>query len=136
MQNRSLFSRLWFLFLFVFTLPLPILGQNSIFTTQVPTGEYFDGPYELGTKFTVSKVARIKARKYYKMPGETGTHVGRIWDFWGRQLGAFTFTDETASGWQTVEVTNNYEIYPENIFWVSVNSNTSYAATQRVSRIR
>ncbi len=129
MQNRSLFSRLWFLFLFVFTLPLPILGQNSIFTTQVPTGEYFDGPYELGTKFTVSKVARIKAIKYYKMPGETGTHVGRIWDFWGRQLGAFTFTDETASGWQTVEVTNNYEIYPENIFWVSVNSNTSYAAT-------
>lgn len=129
MQNRSLFSRLWFLFLFVFTLPLPILGQNSIFTTQVPTGEYFDGPYELGTKFTVSKVARIKAIKYYKMPGETGTHVGRIWDFWGRQLGAFTFTDETASGWQTVQIPVDFQVYPENVFWVTVNSNTSYAAT-------
>lgn len=129
MQNRSPLSRLWLLFLFVFTLPLSILGQNSIFTTQVPTGEYFDGPYELGTKFTVSKVATIKAIRYYKMPGETGTHVGRIWDFWGRPLGAFTFTNETASGWQSVDVTGNYEIYPENVFWVTVNSNTSYAAT-------
>ncbi len=129
MLTGSRIVRLWLLFLIAFSFPAQLFGQNSIFTTQVPTGEYFDGPYELGTKFTVSKVATIKAIKYYKMPGETGTHVGRIWDFWGRQLGAFTFTNETASGWQTVNVTGNYEIYPENVFWVTVNSNTSYAAT-------
>lgn len=107
-----------------------VTPPNSIFTTQVPSGEFNDGPYELGVKFSVSKVSTIKAIKYYKTPGETGTHIGRIWDIYGRQLGQFTFTNETASGWQTVEVTGNYEIYPENVYFVSVNSNTAYGATQ------
>ena len=130
MLIESRIVRLWLLTLLLFTLPVPLLGQNSIFTTQVPTGEYFDGPYELGTKFTVSKVARVTAIRYYKMPGETGSHTGRIWDFWGRQLGAYPFTNETASGWQTVEIPVDFQLYPENVFWVTVNSNTSYAATQ------
>ncbi len=103
---------------------------NSIFTTQVPSGEFNDGPYEMGVKFSVTKVAKIKAIKYYKTPGESGTHTGRIWDIYGRQLAEVTFTNETASGWQTAEVTGDYEIYPENVYFVSVNSNTAYGATQ------
>ena len=42
--------------------------------------------------------------RFYKSPGETGTHVGRIWTEGGTQLAQVTFTGETTSGWQTEEL--------------------------------
>ena len=49
----------------------------------------------------VDRAAEITAVRYYKEPGETGTHVGRIWSATGTPIATVTFSGETASGWQT-----------------------------------
>ncbi len=107
------------------TAPLP----GTIFTTQLPQNSFNDGPYEMGTKFTVSEVAHVKSIRYYKVPGESGVHTGRLWDASGYQIASVTFTNETASGWQIALLPNTVEIYPENVYVVTVNSNIEYGAT-------
>ncbi|WP_248580518.1 DUF4082 domain-containing protein [Nocardioides sp. InS609-2] len=56
---------------------------------------------ELGTSFTPSQNGTVTAVKFYKGVGNTGTHTGSIWSITGTRLGTVTFTNETASGWQT-----------------------------------
>ena len=56
--------------------------------------------YELGTSFTVDQAMKLTAVRFYKSPGETGTHVGRVWSSAGTQLAQVTYAGETASGWQ------------------------------------
>ena len=55
---------------------------------------------ELGVKFTSDVAGSITAIRFYKSPGNTGTHVGNIWTTDGANLGTVTFAGETASGWQ------------------------------------
>jgi hypothetical protein len=56
--------------------------------------------YEMGVKVKVDLAMQLTSIRYYKSPGETGTHVGRVWTSGGVQLAQVTFTGETASGWQ------------------------------------
>ena len=51
--------------------------------------------------FTPSVDGTITAIRFYKGPGNTGTHLGSLWTSDGDRLGTVTFTNETASGWQT-----------------------------------
>ncbi|MCC6637590.1 MAG: DUF4082 domain-containing protein, partial [Ignavibacteriaceae bacterium] len=106
-------------FVDIVTAPLP----GTIFTTELPQNSFNDGPYEMGTKFTVSEVAHVKSIRYYKVSGESGVHIGRLWDASGYQIASVTFTNETASGWQVAMLPNSVEIYPENVYVVTVNSN-------------
>ena len=39
--------------------------------------------------------------RFYKAAANTGTHIGSLWSATGTQLASATFTNETASGWQT-----------------------------------
>ncbi|NUM70785.1 MAG: DUF4082 domain-containing protein [Ignavibacteriaceae bacterium] len=102
---------------------------NSIFTTQTPVGEFNDGPYELGVKFTVSQVSKLRFIKYYRMGGESGTHTGHLWDENGDLLATAAFTDETATGWQNAELTQDVFLSPGITYIASVNSNFTYAAS-------
>lgn len=63
-----------------------------------------DTPLELGVRFTTSIDAFVTGVRFYKAPGNVGQHVGRIWSTAGALLGSATFTDETASGWQTASL--------------------------------
>ena len=101
---------------------------NNIFTTQVPDGEYSDGPYELGLKFTTSQIAIVKKVSYYRMSGESGSHIGHVWNNDGTLLANATFSNETATGWQIADLDNPIWIYPGITYVVSVNSNTAYGA--------
>jgi methionine-rich copper-binding protein CopC len=58
---------------------------------------------ELGVKFQVSTSGWIYGVRFYKGPGNTGTHTGSLWTDTGMLLAHGTFTNETASGWQTLE---------------------------------
>ena len=44
----------------------------------------------------------ISGVRFYKGAGNTGTHTGSLWSTSGQLLATATFTNETASGWQTV----------------------------------
>lgn len=56
--------------------------------------------------------------RFYKGAGNLGTHTGSLWDASGNLLATGTFTNETASGWQTLAFTNP----------VQISANTTYVA--------
>jgi hypothetical protein len=56
---------------------------------------------ELGVKFGADSDGEVTGVRFYKGPGNAGTHVGHLWTSTGTLLGSVTFSGETASGWQT-----------------------------------
>ena len=56
----------------------------------------------LGTRFSASKDGFITGIRFYKGSGNTGAHVGSLYDSNGTVLAQATFGNETSSGWQTV----------------------------------
>ncbi|MFE2757201.1 DUF4082 domain-containing protein [Actinosynnema sp. NPDC059335] len=59
-------------------------------------------PLELGVKWRANTDGYVRGVRFYKGPGNTGTHTGTLWDRNGNALATGTFTNETASGWQTL----------------------------------
>src|SRR5205085_10772509 len=57
---------------------------------------------ELGVKFKTDVAGGITGIRFYKGDLNTGTHLGNLWTSTGQLLGSATFSNETASGWQTV----------------------------------
>ncbi|MDT3680714.1 MAG: DUF4082 domain-containing protein [Burkholderiaceae bacterium] len=56
----------------------------------------------VGVKFTTDVSGYVTGIRFYKGTGNSGTHVGSLWSKSGRLLARATFTNETATGWQTV----------------------------------
>ena len=90
------------------------------------------GPWtrELGVKIGVDKPMELDTIRFYKSPGETGTHIGRIWDASGIQLAQTTFVGETSVGWQEQALASPLILYPGKTYVVSINANAYYVATQ------
>ncbi len=86
--------------------------------------------YELGTKFTVTKTMKLTAVRFNKAPGETGTHVGRIWNSSGTQVASVTFAGETASGWQKGVLSSPLTLTANATYTVSVGFNTRFSMTE------
>ena len=57
---------------------------------------------ELGVKFQTSVSGTVSGIRFYKSSLDTGTHTGELWTSTGTKLATATFTNETASGWQSV----------------------------------
>nr|WP_246728347.1 DUF4082 domain-containing protein [Microvirga terricola] len=85
-------------------------------------------PVELGTRFQSSVAGTVTGIKFYKGTGDTGTHQGSLWTVNGALLGTVTFTNETASGWQTATFSSPISIIP-GVYIASYHSNGHYAAT-------
>ncbi len=109
------------------------LFPNSVqpSTNQNPVQDGRTGPgpfsYEMGLKVTSSSDAEIRSIRFYKSPGETGTHVGRVWTSGGTQIASVTFEGEGASGWQTQPLAAPLAITAGETYIVSVNRNDYYA---------
>lgn len=58
---------------------------------------------ELGVRFTAEADGHITGVRFYKGPGNQGTHTGSVWSLDGTRLAQATFTSETTSGWQQVD---------------------------------
>ena len=74
---------------------------------------------ELGVRFVPSKDGFVTAIRFYKGVGNTGTHTGSLWTSSGTLLATGTFTGETASGWQTLQLAQS----------VPVTAGTTYVAS-------
>ncbi len=109
----------------------PDTAVPSSLANPVQDGRSGAGPfsYEMGVKVAATVAAEVRAVRFYKSPGETGTHVGRIWTSGGTSLGTVTFTNETASGWQTQQLASPVAITAGQTYVVSVNRNDFYAVT-------
>jgi methionine-rich copper-binding protein CopC len=74
---------------------------------------------ELGVKFEAAVPGFITGVRFYKGSGNTGTHVGYLWDSSGHLLATATFTSETASGWQQVAFANPVPIAANTVYIAS-----------------
>jgi hypothetical protein len=74
---------------------------------------------EVGVKFRADVNGSISALRFYKGSTNTGTHVGHLWTSTGTLLSTATFTSETASGWQQVNLSSP----------VNIAANTTYVAS-------
>ncbi len=109
---------------------LPAGTVSSVITTQTPTDTTTgNGDFELGMKFQTAVNGTITHMKYFRPAEETGNHIGRIWSGNGALLASAAFTNETASGWQTVALATPLPIIANTTYVVSANCNTAYAST-------
>ncbi|MBP1887289.1 DUF4082 domain-containing protein [Sinorhizobium mexicanum] len=84
---------------------------------------------ELGVKFVASARGTITGLRYYKSAQDTGTHTGSLWTSTGTLLASATFTNETASGWQTVAFSQPITVSAGTSYVASYHSNGRYAIT-------
>ncbi|AUG76342.1 hypothetical protein CFP65_1444 [Kitasatospora sp. MMS16-BH015] len=85
----------------------------------------------LGVRFTSTLPGVVSAVRFFKGTGNTGTHLGALWDTEGHQLARATFKDETAAGWQQAELDHPVKIQPGVTYLASYLAPAGhYAATQ------
>jgi hypothetical protein len=85
--------------------------------------------YEMGVKLRVNTSASLTALRFYKSPGETGTHIGRVWTATGTPIAQVTFTGESAWGWQEQALPTPLSLTPGQTYVVSAGINDYYVVT-------
>jgi hypothetical protein len=108
-----------------------VVSQPASQNLPVKDGRSGTGPwsYEFGVKATVDQPMQLTALRFWKSSSETGTHVGKVWTTGGTLLTSVTFSNETASGWQTQPLTTPLQLQPGTVYVVSVNANAYFAST-------
>ncbi len=94
----------------------PCTIWDNSFTAE---GQADESEIEVGVKFRSEAPGAISGLRFYKPPGSTGTHIGRLWTANGTVLAEAPFTKETASGWQEVSLKTP----------VAISANTTYIAS-------
>jgi hypothetical protein len=93
----------------------------SLFGTAVPakvdSGDA--SAVELGVRFSPTADGYVSGVRFYKASANTGSHTGSLWTSSGTLLATGTFSNETASGWQTLQFANS----------VAVTAGTTYVAS-------
>jgi hypothetical protein len=101
----------------------------SIFTNQVPANANQrdnDVGISLGTRFRSSVNGYVTGLRFYKGPGNEGTHTGQLWSSTGTLIAAATYTNETASGWQQVNLQTPVAITAGVDYIVTYHSSLGY----------
>jgi methionine-rich copper-binding protein CopC len=96
--------------------PCGLFGANHVPYIQSDTDT---GAYELGVKFQSGVAGWVAGVRFYKGTGNGGTHTGSLWTSSGTLLATGTFTNETATGWQTM-------VFPSP---VQISANTTYVVS-------
>jgi hypothetical protein len=90
--------------------------------------EYHDSApsWELGLKFRSDVAGQITSIRFYKSTNNTGTHTGHLWTSTGTLLASATFTNETATGWQSVSFGSPVTISPNTTYVASYHLDSGY----------
>jgi hypothetical protein len=83
----------------------------------------------LGVEFQASTNGTITGMRFYKSPLDTGTHVADLWSANGTLLATATFTNETASGWQQVNLSSPVLVTAGTTYVVSYHTSGDYSVT-------
>ncbi len=76
-------------------------------------------PVELGVKFQSAQNGFITGLKFYKGVGNNGLHIGNLWTATGSLIASQAFSEESATGWQSVTF----------VLPVAITANTTYVAS-------
>jgi hypothetical protein len=88
-------------------------------TPTVPAATDDSSAVEVGMTFASSQPGSVTAIRFFKGTGNTGTHTGSVWSAAGARLATVTFTNETASGWQTAQLATPVSISAGETYTVS-----------------
>ncbi|TBB15457.1 DUF4082 domain-containing protein (plasmid) [Rhizobium ruizarguesonis] len=84
---------------------------------------------ELGVKFQSSVAGTVSGIRFYKSSLDTGTHSGSLWSSTGTRLATLTFTNETASGWQSATFSSPVTLTPGQTYTASYHTNVGNYST-------
>ncbi|MFD2091856.1 DUF4082 domain-containing protein [Blastococcus deserti] len=84
------------------------------------------GTVELGTRFTSAEAGQVTGIRFYKSLANTGPHTGSLWTGTGQLLATGTFSNETASGWQTLTLASPVTITAGTSYVVSYKTTTGH----------
>jgi len=103
----------------------------SIFGAEVPKTPATTDPdgVELGLQFSPNADGFVSGVRFYKGTGNSGTHKGALWSTGGQQLATATFSNETATGWQTANFSTPVAVSKDTTYVVSYTAPSGrYAA--------
>ncbi|MDQ1468413.1 MAG: hypothetical protein QOH10_2828, partial [Actinomycetota bacterium] len=83
-------------------------------------------PIDYGVKFQSDVDGTVSGFRFYKSPGDNGTHIGHLWDTSGNLLASETFSGESGSGWQQVALTPPFAISANTTYIASTFSSAGY----------
>jgi hypothetical protein len=106
-------------------------GIQNLLASATPAAVTVNDPgdVELGMKFQADVAGWITGFRFYKGPENVGTHEAHLWSNTGTLLASATFTNETASGWQSVNLPQDIHIDANTTYVVSYHSDGFYSAT-------
>ncbi|WP_222271964.1 DUF4082 domain-containing protein, partial [Rhizobium leguminosarum] len=84
---------------------------------------------EVGVKFQSNVIGDITAIKFYRSANDNGQNVVDLWTTTGTKLATATFTNTTASGWQTVNFTTPVTIAANTTYIASYHTTGAYVAS-------
>ena len=114
-------------------LVLPAMAQQASFwsnsrTPGTPEVTNDTAAVTLGLQFYSDVAGSVTAIRFYKGPHNTGTHIGNLWSSSGQQLATVTFSGETPSGWQQVNLSSPVGISAKTVYVVSYTAPKGYYA--------
>ncbi len=80
------------------------------------------GSVELGLKFKPNVDGWVVGVRFYKGRGNTGPHTGTLWNAKGLKIAQVTFTNETASGWQTANFDKRVVVKAHAVYVISYHA--------------
>ena len=116
-----------------FSTKAPAQTSYTLFGSELPasTATNDASAVELGVTFTPSQDGTVSAIRFFKSATNTGTHTGSLWSAAGTRLATVTFTNETASGWQTASLSTPVALSAGQTYLVSYFAPTgNYSYTQ------
>lgn len=106
--------------------PCSIFGQ----TVPATPAANDSSAVELGLRFSPTVDGFVTGVRFYKGTGNSGTHVGSLWTTSGTRLATVTFTNETASGWQTATFSSSVPVTAGATYVVSYTAPAGHYAVQ------
>jgi VCBS repeat-containing protein len=110
----------------------PQTTSYSLFSTSNTPAEsnLNDGAQlEVGVKFQSNVAGQITGLKFYRSANDTGQNIVSLWSATGTRLTGATFTNTSASGWQTVNLATPYSIAANTTYIASYHTTGTYVAT-------
>lgn len=107
----------------------PTTSPTTVFATQFPSGSVQRDNttgIEVGMKFTSSIAGSIIGVRFYKQPGNSGTHTGELYSSTGTRLASAVFANDTTSGWKTVAFTSPVAITVGTTYVVACFSSAGF----------
>jgi hypothetical protein len=107
-------------------------GEQNLFaagSTPATLSVNDNSPVNLGMKFQADTAGWITGIRFYKGDSNTGSHTGYLWTSTGTLLASATFSNETANGWQSVNLSQQVAINADTTYVVSYSTGGNYSAT-------